>query len=554
MPPLTSSRGENWFLWGRSRVLCGLLAAALATPAAPLAAQVNLPALGDAGAEDLSVGQERRLGEQIMREVFRDPAYLDDPVLLEYVQSIWRPLVAEARRRGDIEPGVDRQLSWDTFLVRDRSVNAFALPGGWVGVHLGLISLTGSADELASVMAHELSHVSQRHIARSVGNAQRVSLLGLGAMILGILAAGRSSNPDVASAAIAGGQAAAQQGQLNFSRDMEREADRIGFGLLRGAGFDPRGMSAMFEKLDAANRINDGSAFPYLRSHPLTVERTSEARSRTLLEAGGPPGSTLLHALMQARARVLMDDAVDHLRRLAAPQALPESAPLADRLAQGYAAALANSRLRQAAAAERWLAEARGLAGRISAGPAQTWAHSVGMVLTLAEAELRLAAGQAQQAAALVTALSEGDDSSRPARMLAADAAWAMAHATPAAAAAIARPMVESLQTWVAVRPRDALAWRHLAELSTLAGLPLRAIRAAGEERYALGDLGGAIDRLRAARRQPAPAGSQDFIELSIIDARLRDIEGQRRQLEQEARAARGGRQDGSEGRGGEGR
>ncbi|HRD86116.1 MAG TPA: M48 family metalloprotease, partial [Rubrivivax sp.] len=284
-----------------------MLAAALATPAAPLAAQVNLPALGDAGAEDLSVGQERRLGEQIMREVFRDPAYLDDPVLLEYVQSIWRPLVAEARRRGDIEPGVDRQLSWDTFLVRDRSVNAFALPGGWVGVHLGLISLTGSADELASVMAHELSHVSQRHIARSVGNAQRVSLLGLGAMILGILAAGRSSNPDVASAAIAGGQAAAQQGQLNFSRDMEREADRIGFGLLRGAGFDPRGMSAMFEKLDAANRINDGSAFPYLRSHPLTVERTSEARSRTLLEAGGPPGSTLLHALMQARARVLMD-------------------------------------------------------------------------------------------------------------------------------------------------------------------------------------------------------------------------------------------------------
>ena len=113
--------------------------------------------------------------------------------------------------------------------MRDRSVNAFALPGGYVGVHLGLIAMTGTRDELASVLAHELSHVTQRHIARGIANSKRQSLIGLAAMILGVLAASRAGSADGANAAIVGGQAAAIQGQLNFSRDMEREADRIGF-------------------------------------------------------------------------------------------------------------------------------------------------------------------------------------------------------------------------------------------------------------------------------------------------------------------------------------
>jgi predicted Zn-dependent protease len=176
-----------------------------------------------------------------MRDIRRDPDYLDDPVLLEYLNSIWQPLVAAAKSRGDIDPGTDGQFAWEAFLVRDRSVNAFALPGGFVGVHLGLIAMTSSADELASVLAHELTHVTQRHIARSIGNSQKASLVGLGAMILGILAASRSNNADMAQAAIVGGQAAALQGQLNFSRDMEREADRIGFGVPGCRGVQPGG-------------------------------------------------------------------------------------------------------------------------------------------------------------------------------------------------------------------------------------------------------------------------------------------------------------------------
>ena len=167
-----------------------LLVTSLVPPAAM--AQDRLPALGDAASEDLSVGSERRIGEQVMREIRRDPDYLDDPVLLEYLQSVWQPLVKASRDRGNISPDIDQAFAWEPFLVRDRSVNAFALPGGFVGVNLGLIAMTTTRDELASVLAHEMSHVTQRHIARGMANSQRQSLIGLASMILGILAALRS--------------------------------------------------------------------------------------------------------------------------------------------------------------------------------------------------------------------------------------------------------------------------------------------------------------------------------------------------------------------------
>ncbi|MFY9510758.1 MAG: M48 family metalloprotease, partial [Rubrivivax sp.] len=316
---------------------CALaLALALAPMQAPLA-QVRLPSLGEAAADEFGVGTEKRMGEQIMREIRRDPAYLDDPVLLEFLQSIWQPLLAAARANGNVEPDIERQFAWEVFLVLDRTVNAFALPGGYVGAHLGLIALTASSDELASVMAHELAHVTQRHIARGVVNSQRSSMVGLAALLVGILAAARSNSVDVANAAIMGGQAAAIQGQLNFSRDMEREADRLGYGLLGAAGFAPLGMAQMFEKMDAANRINDGGNFPYLRSHPLTVERMSESRSRALFAGPAKPAPPLRHVLMQQRARVLMDTDPQTLRRLQDQAAGVPGAPLRDRLGAAYA-------------------------------------------------------------------------------------------------------------------------------------------------------------------------------------------------------------------------
>ena len=280
-----------------------------------------------------------------MREIRTDPDYLDDPLLLEYLHTIWDPLVGASRQLGNITSDIDERFAWEPFLVRDPEVNAFALPGGFVGVNLGLIALTSTRDELASVLGHEMSHVTQRHIARSLTANSRRSLVGLAALVLGVLAASRSSNPDAINAVVASTQAATLQGQLNFSRDVEREADRVGFQVMTAAGFTPGGMAAMFEKMDLSMRLNDFGGFPYLRTHPLTAERIGEAQARAGIANQAPRVSVLEHTIAQARARVLEDSRVDALRRWQGQDADVQSSA-ADKLLALAASAQASSLLR----------------------------------------------------------------------------------------------------------------------------------------------------------------------------------------------------------------
>ena len=531
------------YFWRRwlAKFVATLLSASI-TFTLPAYAQVRLPALGESASDDLSVGAEKRLGEQIMREGRRDPQYLDDPVLLEYLQQLWNPLVAAARARGDINAETDQAFAWEAFLVRDRSVNAFALPGGYVGVHLGLMALTTAGDQLASVLAHELTHITQRHIARSIAPQQRASMLAIAAFLLGIIAASRSSNADAANAAIMGGQAAAIQGQLNFSRDVEREADRIGYGVLTDAGYSPAGMAAMFEKLDLATRLNDNGGFPYLRSHPLTVDRIAEARNRALLSgaAGGGvmPAPTVQHALMQMRARVLMDDSAQSMQRFSGGTSSPL---LADRAAALYGGALAASLLRDPARAESRAAEALSLAA--TASPREPLAERA---VVLLQAQLRMARGDAAGALQALDTL-RSNAAERPPLLLRAQAVLELQRAAPGSQTATLRESTEALQTWVAEHPQDPAAWEELAATSDALGLKLRAMRAAAEARWVVGDLTGAIDRLRAAQQASRGAAGQDFIEGSVIDSRLRLATAQRRQLQLEAREGRGGRSGGAE-------
>jgi len=508
----------------------------------PAAAQVRLPALGEAAHQDLSVSDEKRIGESIMREGRRDPTYLDDPVLLDYLQSLWVPLVAAARQRGDIEPDTDRYFSWEAFLLNERSVNAFALPGGFVGIHLGLIGITNTRDQLASVLAHELAHVTQRHIARSIAPGQRASMAGLAALLLGILAATRGASADVVNASVAGGQAAAIQGQLNFSRDMEREADRIGFGVMGSAGYDQGGMAQMFERMDSANRLNDSGNFPYLRSHPLTVDRTAEARSRTLVPGTGAlpvlPAPPLTHALMQARARVMMDPSAQGLQRLLSGNS--SSPLLQDRMAATYAGAMAAGMLKDAPRINRSLA-ALDLAQQEAAAASRREPQAE-RALALLKAELLLGRGDgaaAMQALAAAPALSQPGTSIRPVLLLRSQAALLWQRQQPQAAAVSLRSSTEDLQTWVAEQPQDAAAWEMLAATSEAMGLRLRSLRAGAEARAAVGDIVGAIDRLRSAQASASTVAGQDFIEASVIDARLRRLMAERRQLVIESRGGR---------------
>ncbi len=476
------------------------------------------------------------MGDSIMREARRDPAYLDDPVLLAYLQQLWNPLVAAARTRGDINAETEGSFAWEAFLVRDRSVNAFALPGGYVGMHLGLIALTTTHEQLASVLAHELSHVTQRHIARSIAPQQRASVMAIAAFLLGIIAASRTNNIDAANAAIMGGQGAALQAQLNFSREMERDADRNGFGLSQQAGFSSTGMAAMFERMDGATRLNDSGGFPYLRTHPLTTDRITEARNRALLEGGNRPNPapppTLLHAVMQARARVLMDDSAQALARLSGGTSSPV---LSDRVGALYGGALARSLLRDHAQAQQLAEEALRVAR--NASPRDTDAERA---LVQLQAQLALDRGAPGAALQLLGDLNARGD--RPTLLLRAQAALALDRQSPGTQAAALRDSTEALQTWVAEHPLDPLAWSELAATSQALGLKLRAMRAAAEAQLGLGDYTGAIDRMRAAQAASRGATGADFIEASVIDARLRQMVTQRRQLQLEARESRGGR------------
>ena len=526
----------------RRRLPAGLLAllttlTALAAPL-PASAQVRLPALGESASEDITPGAERRIGDQIMREIRADPSYLDDPVLFDYLQSLWLPLVETARQRGDVTPETELQFAWEAFLLRDRSVNAFALPGGFVGVHLGLIALTASRDELASVLAHELSHVTQRHIVRGSVNSSRSSMIALAALLLGVLAASRSGSTDVANAAIMGGQAAAVQSQLNFSRDVEREADRNGFGILSGAGFAPSGMASMFERLDGASRLNDNNAFPYLRSHPLTVDRISEARSRVLLAGGAQPGPPLNHALMQVRARVLMDGGVQALRRQQEMIAGSASLPLKERAAALYGGALAASLLGDAAQAKTAAADAQRLLA--SADPREPKAERQVLLL---QAQLAWKRGDPRAALDVLDGLAI-DAGGRAPLLMRAQAALDWQRQPGGLGGPELRTSVEALQTWLADHPQDAPAWSLLAATAQASGLPLRSLRAEAEAKMAAGDLNGAIDRLRAGQQAARGAAGQDFIEASVIDARMRQLQGQRRQLALEARGNRPARDD----------
>jgi len=468
----------------------------------------GLPSLGDG--QGMSLAAERRLGDRIARDIYRDPDYLDDPVLGDYLQALWQPLLGAARTRGDVPPELFERLAWELMLSRDRRVNAFALPGGYLGVQLGLIAVTATESELASVMAHELSHVSQRHIARLVSRQNSLSPWLLGAMVLGALAA--RSSPEVASAAMAGSQAVAAQTQLNFSRDMEREADRVGFGVMTSAGFAGAGFVGMFEKLQQASRFNDDGAFPYLRSHPLTSERVADMRTRLPSQAASaaglpvPPG---LHPLMAARARVLMETAPDRLRSLL-QSAQQASAGAGER----YAAAWAAQRLGQP---ELALKLAQSLRAQV-APELQGQIDSLVLELLLQQQAAPPPGGVSPAATALLRQLRDEAlvAQTRSATLLGAEAALLTGEVARAATV---------LQNWVVLYPRDALAWQSLARAYTLQGQTLRAIRAEAETRLAQFDHAGAVDRFKAAQRLPAAQRAADPIELAIVDSRLRQAE-----------------------------
>jgi len=225
----------------------------------PVALSDGLPDLGDVSQATITPQQARQIGEQAMMQIRASKEYLDDSEVNDYLNKIGGRLVENSP-----EPSLDFQF----FAVNDYNVNAFALPGGFVGVNAGLILITQSESELASVLSHEISHVTQHHLERMVEAQRGSGLISMAAIALAILAA--RTNPQVSEAAIASVQAGNIQRQLNFTRTDEEEADRIGLQLLEKSGFNTHAMPDFLRRMQTSTRLLDNNAPNYMRDHPIT--------------------------------------------------------------------------------------------------------------------------------------------------------------------------------------------------------------------------------------------------------------------------------------------
>lgn len=268
---------------------------------APIVTQ-QLPDLGNGGSGSLTPQAERKLGERVMREVRRDPDYLDDWLVRDYLNSVAAKLsvAASALYIGGYRP------DFELFAIRDPQINAFSLPGGFIGVNTGLIVTTQTESELASVLGHEMGHVLQRHISRMITTGERSSYAALAGLLFGIVAGVLAHSGDLGSAIAIGGQAYAVDNQLRFSRSAEHEADRVGFLLLAGAGYDPYAMTTFFGRLDRA-AMSDTGIPAYARTHPLTGERIADMEDRARRAPYRQPHQTPEYGFVRARARLLQD-------------------------------------------------------------------------------------------------------------------------------------------------------------------------------------------------------------------------------------------------------
>ena len=237
--------------------------------ASPTNLDSSLPDLGDVSQTVLTPLDEQYIGDQIMREVASSDEVLQDIEVIDYLNALGNKLAAASP---------DKQQKFNFFVVQDNSINAFAMPGGVIGVHTGLMLATNSESELASVLGHEIGHVTQRHMARMLAKQKTDTFKNIAGIALALLVA--RANPELASGALATASAAGVQRQLDYTREHEREADRVGLSILDGAGFDARAMPAFFTTLQRGTRFTEGAAPSFLRTHPLNAERIADVSNR----------------------------------------------------------------------------------------------------------------------------------------------------------------------------------------------------------------------------------------------------------------------------------
>lgn len=466
----------------------------LAMPGAAQQREIELPDIGSSANSIITPEQERSIGADMYRSLRRGNMVLDDPQLADFINTLGFRLAAHSDR-----PDMD----YTFFIVRSSAINAFAAPGGFVGMNSGLIATAESEDEVAAVMAHEIAHVTQRHIVRSVERMQNVSLPILLGTLGALIAAQGAGSADAAQAAVVGGSALMQQQAINFTRYNEYEADRVGIQTLARAGYQPQAMATFFWRLQRTLR-GDGQGVPeFLRTHPVTTTRISEAKNRaenlTVHVRANEATSEEQFLLMRERARVLGGS--DPTLMLAMYQrslgAEPDAAP--QFLRYGYGLALI-----QAARA----ADAKPVLADLAK------AQPENLILALAVAEAEAAAGDRDGALARLAPLNRKHRGNR-----AVGIAYA-AQLTATGAPAKAQAALDVLRPLVATTPGDVALQRAFARANELSGDVVRAGEAHAEVALIDGRFEDALEQLsRLLKRSDI-----DYYQRARIEARLAEV------------------------------
>ena len=471
----------------RARAALGAALCALVLNAGPARADVaadDLPVLGDASSSLISPEMERQIGRQFLKQLHAALPTLDDPILKYWVTWHISDLAQHSQVRDNLMQVV---------LIDNPDINAFAAPGGVVGINLGLLLAAEDVHEYSSVIAHELAHLSQRHFARGV-EEQRAQSLPTIATLLAAIMIGAIGGGDAGMAAVSAAQAAAQSNQLRYSRTREQEADRIGINTMIRADLDPRGMSRMFERMQQAYRFTSRPP-EFLLTHPLSESRIADARQQVQQQAAKPYEDSLDYALMRARARVHYADspqtAVRQFEKAVRDE--PDSVPAR------YGLALALSKAGQHAEA-------------LALGDELFTTNPGSILYTAAYGELLIKAKKHDQAETLLAKHLGINPDNPPLAMLYADA-LIQQRKYGAAEQVLARQS--------RLRRDDVDVWYNLAEVSGLAGDIIGVHRARAEYFALHGAYQKAISHLEYARRI---VGSDDTQLLARLDQRINDL------------------------------
>jgi len=460
----------------------------------PVQAQNNLPSLGDRISGTVSLNQEYAMGQQFLSQIRRSAPTIPDALLNDYLEFVTYKLASRSQLQ-------DHRLSF--VIIDSEELNAFAAPGGIIGVNTGLFLNARTEAEFASVMAHEIAHVSQRHFARGIDEAASARIPQLGALLASVLIMA-TSDASHGTAAVTAAQGMAVENQLRFSRSNEAEADRIGQDTMFSAGFDPDAMGSLFERLLAANRF--GRRPPeFLLSHPLTESRIADSRGRAIRYPDREYSESLEYQFM--RARVVAHYA-ENKAAIAADyrQQLQESESRFESQTSRYALAVALFEDEQFAEATDALTPLL-----------QAYPNRISLVVT--QAEILTAQNEPGQALAFLERHLEINPNNHPLTMAYVDALLENRNYQRAA---------EMMEQHTRNRPEDHHLWYQLAETWGQAGNISKVHQARAEYYRLLGDLGRAREQLQFALRvnsenEGSPA------EEARLRQKIRDIESAQR-------------------------